>query len=588
MSKYVFSFLVAVICGLIVFIGGALLVKANSQIAPDHAMLWGFLTAAVLYVLLLPTVFAKIKHICCDLDWADECSKLYHRIPDYYRQSFWWLFFFINLAFLFHTINFMWGNEDWAAVRSAVDHGEGIAQGTFSVYWLQELLFDGKILPVANNLWGFAGLSLAGVLLAIYWKLPEKKLPIVITGLLFAVTPYTLSVLYFVKSSLGIMFLPAMVLTALILSQKHGKTDFYTYGYNMISILLFLWALGTYMPVINFIAVAILGQIFVKVVYAEISFVDAARNVRQGLANFTAALTIYWLILFLLHETHHLLPEHAAALSLTMPLWRLPAVIYQSFMQFAQPLPFMDISYKLMYGIFALIALGVLIFKASTAKVAARGLVLILFLILASVMALAFVANPYQNLVKMGFFGLPFLFALLFVMVLRLGGPVVRRIGYVLAVLIIFMNFVRIAYAEKVWKFGWEAETKLAERIITRLEKMPEFDIDRQYQLLQIGEKSLRAKYYRKGEYEITNGELLDRAYYPEGHAKDAYNFFYQTDFLSGDAQEEALQNPEIRNYLLNQAKAWPAKEGLFIHGSYIVLVLDEVSLAMVQRYLEK
>ena len=229
-----------------------------------------------------------------------------------------------------------------------------------------------------------------------------------------------------------------------------------------------------------------------------------------------------------------------------------------------------------------------LIFKASTAKVAARGLVLILFLILASVMALAFVANPYQNLVKMGFFGLPFLFALLFVMVLRLGGPVVRRIGYVLAVLIIFMNFVRIAYAEKVWKFGWEAETKLAERIITRLEKMPEFDIDRQYQLLQIGEKSLRAKYYRKGEYEITNGELLDRAYYPEGHAKDAYNFFYQTDFLSGDAQEEALQNPEIRNYLLNQAKAWPAKEGLFIHGSYIVLVLDEVSLAMVQRYLEK
>ncbi|MBP5698788.1 MAG: hypothetical protein J6W96_04620 [Alphaproteobacteria bacterium] len=101
MSKYVFSFLVAVICGLIVFIGGALLVKANSQIAPDHAMLWGFLTAAVLYVLLLPTVFAKIKHICCDLDWADECSKLYHRIPDYYRQSFWWLFLFINLAFCF-------------------------------------------------------------------------------------------------------------------------------------------------------------------------------------------------------------------------------------------------------------------------------------------------------------------------------------------------------------------------------------------------------------------------------------------------------------------------------------------------------
>lgn len=66
-----------------------------------------------------------------------------------------------------------------------------------------------------------------------------------------------------------------------------------------------------------------------------------------------------------------------------------------------------------------------------------------------------------------------------------------KRLGYALAVIVIFAGFVRVAYALKVWKFGWEAETKLAERIITRLEKLPEFNVNGHYKLLQIGEQSL-------------------------------------------------------------------------------------------------
>ena len=586
MSRYAFNLLVMVIIGLITLLVGVGAAKLGLPVSLEQSMVAAFFASVVTWILLEPAVFQKLKYICNELDWADESVRLYHAVPVKYRQSFWLLFAFINVAFLFNTINFMWGNEDWGAVRFAVDHNESLSAGSFSAYWLQELLFDGKILPVINNLWCFAGLSLAGVLLAVYWNLPQRATPIVFTGLLFAVTPFTLAVLYFAKTSLGVLFAPALVLIALLIADKKQNSEISSYLANLCSVLLFLIALGTYMPVINFAAVAILGQIFLKTVYADIKFRDAANRTVQGVVNLVAALMLYVLILYLLNDANHLDEVHAAALNLALPLERLPLVLKYAALQFALPLPFMDWVYKAVYGVLLALALFTLIFKAPSVKASVRGLILIPFLVIASVLALAFVAEPHVHFTRMSFFGLTFFYALMFVLIIRLDGKYLSRVAYILAGLLIFMNFVRVAYAEKVWKFGWDAETKLAERIITRMEKMPEFNIDRRYKLLQIGEKSLRAKYYIKTPFEVPVGELLAKAYYPEGHAKEAYNFFYQTDFLEGDAEVEAVNEPVIRDYLLTKARAWPAKESLFIYGNYIVLILDDEALAKVQQQL--
>ena len=586
MSRYAFNLLVMVIIGLITLLVGVGAAKFGLPVSLEQSMVAAFFASVVTWILLEPAVFQKLKYICNELDWADESVRLYHAVPVKYRQSFWILFAFINVAFLFNTINFMWGNEDWGAVRFAVDHNESLSAGSFSAYWLQELLFDGKILPVINNLWCFAGLSLAGVLLAVYWNLPQRATPIVFTGLLFAVTPFTLAVLYFAKTSLGVLFAPALVLIALLIADKKQNSEISSYLANLCSVLLFLIALGTYMPVINFAAVAILGQIFLKTVYADIKFRDAANRTVQGVVNLAAALMLYVLILYLLNDANHLDEVHAAALNLALPLERLPLVLKYAALQFALPLPFMDWVYKAVYGVLLALALFTLIFKAPSVKASVRGLILIPFLVIASVLALAFVAEPHVHFTRMSFFGLTFFYALMFVLIIRLDGKNISRVAYILAGLLIFMNFVRVAYAEKVWKFGWDAETKLAERIITRMEKMPEFNIDRRYKLLQIGEKSLRAKYYIKTPFEVPVGELLAKAYYPEGHAKEAYNFFYQTDFLEGDAEVEAVNEPVIRDYLLTKARAWPAKESLFIYGNYIVLILDDEALAKVQQQL--
>ncbi len=587
MNKTIFNYVCSILTG---FIAGA--VWYAIYIDCTEAFAIGLLAAVFTFIALIPAVTARIKHICCELDWAEETAAFYHNIPAVYRKSFWLLFGFTNLAFLFHTVNFMWGADDWAAVRSAVNPEESLKHGRFAAYWLQELLFDGKILPVANNLWAFLGLSLAGVMLAVYWNVQQKTTPIVIVGLFFAVTPYTLSWLYSAKNTLGMLWLPAISLSALLLADVKSRSANRTYIYNLLSVLLFIAALGTYFPVINFIIIAILGRIFLKTVYADISMQDACLRTRQSLVNLTAALMMYILIEFLLEETGVLQTKYSLMAPFIAFWFKIPALFYAMFAQFATPLPFIDITYKMLQLLVVLMALFSIIFKAPNIKASLRGLALIPFILIASQLSFLFSLDMTQTPVLMAhveFFSLPLIYALMLVALLKLGGDYLRRVAYTLAVLIIFMGFVRVAYAQKVWKFGWDAETKFAERIITRLEKMPEFNIERQYKLLQIGEMSLRQKYYLKKPYEKPSSMLLDRAYYPEGAAKDAYNFYYQTDFLSEDATIEAAHNHfPIKEYLLNRARAWPAAESLWIYEDYIIMVINEMALAKIRKALSE
>ena len=196
---------------------------------------------------------------------------------------------------------------------------------------------------------------------------------------------------------------------------------------------------------------------------------------------------------------------------------------------------------------------------------------------------LFFVTN--YHVVTVAFYSLPILYALMYSILIRINSPLLKRITYALAIIAIFSSFVRISYALKVWKFGFDAETKLVERIITRMERMPEFNVDNQYKLIQIGSKSLRSKYYLAQANETESKALLSLPYYIEGKAKDAYNFFYQADFVSEDASIDTIKNNKtIRDFIIYKARPYPAKESIFIHDDYIIFILDENALIEAQR----
>ena len=303
---------------------------------------------------------------------------------------------------------------------------------------------------------------------------------------------------------------------------------------------------------------------------------------------------IYAFIIIFLKDTNIITPAYNTVLA---PLWsypaKLPTLLIAMFTQFGTTMPFMDGIYKGGYLLMCLIGLFSLIILSPNAKASMRGLILIPLILIASKLTFMLSVPSTENplhLVRIDFYGLPLIYALSLAIILKLGGTYLKRIGYGLALLIIFMGFVRVSYAQKVWKFGWDAETKLAERIITRLEKLENFNVNGHYKLLQIGNQSLRGKYYLKHSNETASGELLDWSYYEAGRSKDAYNFYYQADFLESDIDllSAIKGNPTIKEYLLNQARAWPAQESIYISGDYIVLVLEESELAKAQQIINQ
>lgn len=65
-------------------------------------------------------------------------------------------FLIINFAFLFHTLNFMWGNHDVKFIKEELLFSSGLFEGRFTQFIPYRLLTGGQILPLLNNLLGFA------------------------------------------------------------------------------------------------------------------------------------------------------------------------------------------------------------------------------------------------------------------------------------------------------------------------------------------------------------------------------------------------------------------------------------------------
>ena len=590
MNKKIITAICITLLGSILAIATKLL--QNNGVAINYTAIYTFIALAILLAisLLNSSIRSKLQHICCEVDWAEATAKFYNNIPTIYRKSFWTTFGLINIAFLFHTINFMWGGDDWGAVRYATELKDGLSEGRFSAYWLQELLFNGKILPVINNLWAFAGLSLAGILLAYYWNLPKKTSTYVVTSLFFAVNPYTLSWLYFAKNTLGNLWLPAFILSALIMSEKKSDNMNKKYFYNLTAILLTIVSLGTYLPIVSFIAIAVIGKIIISLITEETNFTQTLQTFTQTLSNLLASAMLFAFIIIILQEKNIMADAYNTQLEdLVVIFAKVPSMLQTMIEQLVVPMPFIDIAYKLFYVIILLVAIFTIIFKSKSTYNALVSLLLVVFALVCTKITYLFSIQSLNNpdfVARIDFYSLPIFYTLMLSIILNLANNTQYKYTFIFAVLIVFMSFVRVSYAQKVWKFGWDAETKLAERIITRLEKMPEFNINKQYKLIQIGEQSLRKNYYVKRNNEYQSNELLNSAYYKEGKGKEAYNFYYQTDFIKEDASLSNLTEPQVKEFILNNARPWPAKESIAIINDYIIIILNEDRLAQIRTQL--
>ncbi len=502
--------------------------------------------------------------------------KAYFGINAVMKKAFLYAFLLVNVTFLFHTVNFMYGDHDWNSVRKALVWYEKTFEGRPLHFLLQALLFEGQILPIFNNLTAFAALVFGSLLLARYWKIPESVTNYTLFAVFLGVLPYTLVWLYYAQDTLINLSLPLIGVSGLMLADiavaEKKKI------YHLWAVLVLYFAVSSYAAVLNMLGVMLLGKILMDYTYGQRPLLSLIKE------NIWVAVDVAVAVLLLVVTLANV-PVDMGYNTQTIPLSEVPNKLIETvqamFLQFVAPLPFMEYKFRLLLLALTVLGAGCAFFRAGGER-AFMTVLLLVMILLASKIAFFLADERGQILAEMenfafvprlDFYGLGFIYALGLAFILAYPDGKLKKLGFWLAVLLAFMGIVRDVYAQKVWKLGFDAEMKLHERIVSRLEEMPDFYKGKKYRIYQVGTLSLRQNYYRKTKGENVSLDLLETAYTPQFMPIHVYNFYYPEDIFYGIAGERDLSE-QGREYLRTKAKPFPDREAIFIDGDIIILYL--------------
>ncbi len=502
-----------------------------------------------------------------------------------YIKAFLWAFALVNLAFLFHGINFMFGDHDWNYVRGASYWNEGAFEGRPLHFILQAVLFDGQVVPFLNNLLSFAALVAGNMLLAKYWQVPLTTINYVLFATFTSVLPYTLVWLYYAKDTLINLSLPLICILSLMAASSAVAQK--KPWLHVVAFALMLFAFASYAAVINYFGVCLIGGVITSYVAGR-SLKDTVKEALWIILDITVALIAYKGILTFSSLTSDYNTTIINSGYLPQKLAETARVMFS---QFVVPLPFMEYKYKLLLLVVCLWGAIAAMIRAGYKKIPIL-LLLFIGLLFASKLAFFIADERGQVLAEMenfafvprlDFYGLVYVYALAVALILSVSGLTWQRASIVVLCIITFMSVVRDMYAQKVWKLGFDAEMKTHERIVSRLEQHPEFDPRRRYRLLQIGSFSLRQNYYRRDASEAVSLDLLETSFTPQFMSRIVYNFYYPKDVFFANASVADLSR-RGHEFLASEARPWPSRHAIFFDNNIIIIVLTEEGLQKARR----
>ena len=176
------------------------------------------------YRLLYLTENGKISPFLNQISLPQALWQGYKAINPLYRHTFWIVFIALNLVFGFHTVQFLWGMEDWMHGLSNEHNALMTAsQGRYTQNIISMFIEGGNTLPILNNLLSFAALSLASVWLCMYLNIQRKLYIWVIVGLVLTLQPFTLARMYFTYQVVGLFIAVAIGILGFVLAKKAGE-----------------------------------------------------------------------------------------------------------------------------------------------------------------------------------------------------------------------------------------------------------------------------------------------------------------------------------------------------------------------------
>ena len=487
----------------------------------------------------------------------------------------------INFAFLYHSLNFMWGNHDVKFVKEQLFLNSGLFEGRFTQFIPHTLLTNGQILPIINNLIGFLFLTLGLWLLAKYWNLPKSRLNYVLFITFFSTQPYTLSWLYFTFITISCLLWILIAILGLYLStfiyQSQNKIILST-----LAIICFYLTLGGYPPIINTYAVCILAKVLISYLFEKKSLKEIFAIHKYTALNLLLAVILYKVTLL------YITPDNVYNLELS-PIKDMPQKFLSSlkiaFSQFFISQPFMGKGYKIVLFIMSLCA-GVTCFLNTTnIKQKAISLTLILATIWATALT-TFLVVPHTEFVsRIDFYGYAFLYAFFLALLLHAKYKLSHSLALIFMIILIPLNILNDYHALKIWKQGFDSEMQILDRVIERIENHPNFNKKTKYRYYQIGDIALRPKYYTHN-FETNDVFLLTLPYLANWQGNNLIEFYSPFQYINHTSTILPTDiTPDVYDFFTNKAQPWPHENSIFIKQDFIIVIYHPQSL---QEFKEK
>jgi hypothetical protein len=225
-------------------------------------------------------------------------------------------------------------------------------------------------------------------------------------------------------------------------------------------------------------------------------------------------------------------------------------------------------------------------------------IVLFVFLFIVSSKSTALISPTSGSLTSphILFFGDIFLRVFPIALIFIQGFKLPKAIIALVAIVLINMCLIQDALALKAWKFGFEAEKMMWNRVYSRIESLPDFDNKKNYSFFHIGEfPSYREKFYG-AQHKNVPLNLLRRGY-ADVNPPDAFSFFfpdlslasrYRRSFIgylkSGD--KKAVEASNVMKEEINNAQNWPADGSIIIKDDIMIIVFNQQELKQVQDFI--
>lgn len=488
------------------------------------------------------------------------------------------------LSFAPLLVNFVWGNHDWMPLLTDSSLSSGLIEGRFSQYILLNIILGGKILPILNLLLGFAFYSTALVLLwNNFFKFSLTKTPATLFIITATTLPYINELLYFQFIVFSQLTWPVIIVLSLLAAQKASEKNYISNTF--ISACLLFLAVGGYPASAGLYATA-------ACLWA-LNLTQSHTSAKQftvklfpfAISLLFALITVNFVYIFL-QKNGLMIPlyNNKPATPIEI-LSRIPTVILVTIQSLIQPQPFFSILFK----ITTTLIITLFIYKRlSTNKSIIQfilNLLLIIILLLSAKLPALISQNNSDNyfaqydpvgfMVRTDFYTIPCLILYCLFYLWQNSKQYLRNTIYTLSMLLIIINTNANLTFCKTYILGFNAENILLQRITSRIQNKPQYTPKHLYTIVQVGEQSLRAKYYIPQNFEKYGYYTLQTPFTRYWIPNEYYNFSSPTVFIKkGNSLNPQTLSTQAVAFLTKQITPWPSVNALYLENDYIILAL--------------